>query len=141
MGIPRRIFGLSESLAHFSRFKNNPKAQVLADTLERATGKLMENKKSPGRKVGELDNAGTHIYEALYWAQELAAQDDDAELKAKFGPVAEQLAAKMDTIFDEINATNGQAMDIGGYYRTDPEKVAKAMRRSATFNVILDSLN
>ena len=132
---------LSDSLAHLSRFKNNPKAQVLADTLDRATGKLMENKKSPGRKVGELDNAGTHIYEALYWAQELAAQDDDAELKAKFGPVAEQLEAKMDTIFDEINATSGQAMDIGGYFRTDPEKVARAMRRSATFNAILDSLN
>jgi len=101
----------------------------------------MENKKSPGRKVGELDNAGTHIYEALYWAKELASQDDDAELKAKFGPVAEQLETKLDTIFDEMNATNGQAMDIGGYYRTDPEKVAKAMRRSKTFNAILDSLN
>ena len=109
--------------------------------MDRATGKLMENKKSPGRKVGELDNTGTHIYEALYWAQELAAQDDDAELKAKFSPVAEQLEAKLDNIFDEMNATNGQAMDIGGYYRTDPEKVAKAMRRSTTFNAILDSLN
>ena len=135
------FLALSESLAHLSRFKNNPKAQVLADTLDRATGKLMENKKSPGRKVGELDNAGTHIYEALYWAKELAAQDDDSELKAKFGPVAEQLEAKLDTIIGELNATNGQSMDIGGYYRTDPEKVAKAMRRSATFNSILDSLN
>jgi len=135
------FLALSESLAHFSRFKNNPKAQVLADTLDRATGKLMENKKSPGRKVGELDNAGTHVYEALYWAKELAAQDDDAELKAKFTPVAEQLESKLDTIIGELNATNGQAMDIGGYYKTDPEKVAKAMRRSATFNSILDSLN
>ena len=88
-----------------------------------------------------MDNAGTHIYEALYWAKELASQDDDAELKAKFGPIAEQLETKLDTIFDEMNATNGQAMDIGGYYRTDPEKVAKAMRRSKTFNAILDSLN
>jgi isocitrate dehydrogenase len=135
------FLALSESLAHFSRFKGNSKAQVLADTLESATGKLMENKKSPGRKVGELDNAGTHIYEALYWAKDLAAQNDDAELKAKFTPVAEQLEAKLDTIIGELNATNGQAMDIGGYYRTDPEKVAKAMRRSATFNSILDSLN
>ena len=91
--------------------------------------------------MGELDNAGTHIYEALYWAKELASQDDDAELKAKFGPVAEQLETKLDTIFDEMNANNGQAMDIGGYYRTDPEKVAKSMRRSTTFNAILDSLN
>ena len=135
------FLALSESLAHFSRFKNNSKAQVLADTLDRATGKLMNNKKSPGRKVGELDNAGTHIYEALYWAKELATQDDDAELKVKFGPIAEQLEAKLDTIFEELNATNGQSMDIGGYYRTSPEKVAKAMRRSSTFNSILDSLN
>ncbi len=135
------FLALSESLAHLSRVKNNSKAQVLADTLDRATGKLMENKKSPGRKVGELDNAGTHVYEALYWAKELAAQDDDADLKAKFTAVAEQLEAKLDTIIGELNATNGQAMDIGGYYRTDPGKVAKAMRRSATFNSILDSLN
>ena len=135
------FLALSESLAHFSRYKNNPKAQVLADTLDRATGKLMENKKSPGRKVGELDNAGTHVYEALFWAKELAAQDDDAELKTKFTPVAEQLETKIDTIISELNASNGQAMDLGGYYRTDPEKVAKAMRRSTTFNSILDSLN
>ena len=135
------FLALSESLAHFSRFKGNSKAKVLADTLESATGKLMENKKSPGRKVGELDNAGTHVYEALYWAKDLAAQNDDAELKAKFTPIAEQLEAKIDTIISELNASNGQAMDIGGYYRTDPEKVAKAMRRSATFNSILDSLN
>ena len=135
------FLALSESLAHLSRFKNNPKAQVLADTLDRATGKLMANKKSPGRKVGELDNAGTHIYEALYWAKELATQDDDAELKAKFSPIAEQIEAKLDTIIGELNATNGQSMDIGGYYRTDPEKVEKAMRRSANFNSILDSLN
>jgi len=135
------FLALSESLAHFSRFKGNSKAKVLADTLESATGKLMENKKSPGRKVGELDNAGTHVYEALYWAKDLAAQNEDAELKAKFTPVAEQLEAKIDTIISELNASNGQAMDIGGYYRTDPEKVAKAMRRSTTFNSILDSLN
>ena len=135
------FLALSESLAHLSRFKGNAKAQVLADTLDRATGKLMENKKSPGRKVGELDNAGTHVYEALFWAKELAAQNDDADLKAKFTPVAEQLETKLDTIIGELKASSGQAMDIGGYYRTDPEKVAKAMRRSATFNSILDSLN
>jgi len=91
--------------------------------------------------VGDLDNAGTHIYEALYWAKELAAQDDDADLKAKFIPFADQFEAKLDTIFDEMNASNGQAKDLGGYYRTDPEKVAQAMRRSSTFNSILDSLN
>ena len=135
------FLALSESLAHLSRFKGNSKAQVLADALERASGKLMENKKSPGRAVGELDNAGTHVYEALYWAKELAAQGDDADLKAKFAPVAEQLEAKLDAIIGELNATNGQAMDIGGYFRTDPAKVAKAMRRSETFNSILNSLN
>ena len=91
--------------------------------------------------MGDLDNAGTHIYEALYWAKELAVQDDDADLKAKFTPIAEQLEAKLGTIFDEMNASNGQAKDLGGYYRTDPKKVAQAMRRSSTFNSILDSLN
>ena len=135
------FLALSESFAHLKQVKGNIKAQVLAETLDRATGKLMENKKSPGRTVGDLDNAGTHIYEALYWAKELAAQDDDADLKAKFIPFADQFEAKLDTIFDEMNASNGQAKDLGGYYRTDPEKVAQAMRRSSTFNSILDSLN
>ena len=134
------FLALSESFAHLNQVKGNAKAQVLAETLDRATGKLMENKKSPGRAVGDLDNAGTHIYEALYWAKELAAQDKDADLKAKFAPIAQQLEAKIDTIFDEINASNGQAKDIGGYFRTDPEKVAQAMRRSSTFNSILSSL-
>jgi len=135
------FLALSESFAHLKQVKGNTKAQVLAETLDRATGKLMENKKSPGRTVGDLDNAGTHIYEALYWAKELAVQDDDADLKAKFTPIAEQLEAKLGTIFTEMNESNGQAKDLGGYYRTDPEKVAQAMRRSSTFNSILDSLN
>ena len=135
------FLALSESFAHLKQVKGNTKAQVLAETLDRATGKLMENKKSPGRTVGDLDNAGTHIYEALYWAKELAVQDDDADLKAKFAPIAEQLEAKLGTILDEMNASNGQAKDLGGYFRTDPEKVAQAMRRSSTFNSILDSLN
>ena len=134
------FLALSESFAHLNQVKGNAKAQVLAETLDRATGKLMENKKSPGRAVGDLDNPGTHIYEALYWAKELAAQDNDADLKAKFAPVAEQLETKIDTIFNEINASNGQAKDVGGYFRTDPKKVAQAMRRSSTFNSILDSL-
>ena len=135
------FLALSESFAHLNQVKGNAKAQVLAETLDRATGKLMENKKSPGRTVGDLDNASTHIYEALYWAKELAAQDNDADLKAKFAPFAEQLETKLDTILSEVNASSGQAKDIGGYFRTDPEKVAKAMRRSATFNSILDSLS
>ncbi len=135
------FLALSESLAHFARANGNAKAQVLADTLDRASGKLMENKKSPGRELGQLDNAGTHVYLALYWAQELAAQNDDQGLKDKFGPIAQEMEAKLDTIFDEMNASKGQAKDIGGYYHPDPEKVATAMRTSSTFNTILGSLN
>jgi isocitrate dehydrogenase len=134
------FLALSESLAHLSRVKGNAKAQVLAETLDRASGKLMENKKSPGREVGELDNAGTHVYETLYWAQELAKQDDDADLKAKFAPVAKELGEKLDTIIAELNASKGQAKDIGGYYQPDSAKVEAAMRPSATFNGILDGL-
>lgn len=135
------FLALSESLAHLSQVKGNAKAQVLAETLDRATGKLMENKKSPGREVGQLDNAGTHVYEALFWAKELAAQNDDPDLKSKFAPVAQELEAKLDTIIEELNASKGQAKDIGGYYRPDAEKVKVAMRPSATFNSILNSLN
>jgi isocitrate dehydrogenase len=135
------FLALSESFAHLSRVKNNPKAQVLATTLDKATGKLMANKQSPGRKVGELDNAGTHLYETLYWAQELAAQNDDQGLKDKFTPLAKELESKLDTILKELNASKGKAIDLGGYFRTDPAKVAAAMRPSATFNGILDSLN
>ena len=135
------FLALSESLAHLGRSKGNSKAQVLAETLDRASGKLMDNKKSPGREVGDLDNAGTHVYETLYWAKELATQDDDADLKAKFTPVAKELEDKLDTIIGELNASKGQAQDIGGYFKPDPAKVAVAMRPSATFNSILDSLN
>jgi isocitrate dehydrogenase len=135
------FLALSESLAHLGRSKSNKKASVLAETLDKASGTLMDNKKSPGREVGQLDNAGTHVYETLYWAQELAKQDGDADLKAKFAPVAQELGAKLDAIIEELNASKGQAKDIGGYYQPDPAKVAAAMRPSATFNAILDSLN
>ncbi len=135
------FLALSESFAHLSRVKNNAKAKVLAETLDRATGKLMENKKSPGRELGQLDNAGTHVYETLYWAQELAAQNDDPELKAQFTPVAEELESQLDKIFEELNAAKGKAIDLGGYYHPDPEKVGAAMRPSATFNKILEALN
>ncbi len=135
------FLALSESLAHLGRAKGNEKASLLAETLERATGKLMENKKSPGREVGQLDNPGTHIYETLYWAQELANQNKDASLKTRFAPVAKELEEKLDVIFDEMNAASGQPKDIGGYYLPDSEKVKVATRRSATFNKILDSLS
>ena len=134
------FLALSESLAHFSRANKNAKAQVLADTLDRATGKLMENKKSPGRELGQLDNGGTHVYEALYWAQELAAQNDDQVLKERFAPVAKELEEKLDVILEELNSIKGKPVDIGGYYHPDPEKVGAAKRPSATFNKIMDSL-
>ena len=135
------FLALSESLAHLGRTKDNKKAAILAETLERASGTLMDNKKSPGREVGQLDNAGTHVYETLYWAQELAKQDGDADLKASFTPVAKELEAKLDAIFDEMKVSNGKPKDIGGYYLPDPEKVKAATRPSATFNKILNSLN
>mgnify|MGYP006413545043 FL=1 len=135
------FLALSESLAHLGRTKGNKKALTLAETLERASGKLMENKKSPGREVGQLDNAGTHVYETLYWAQELAKQGDDADLQAKFAPVAKELEEKLDTIIAELNASKGQPKDIGGYFRPCSDKVKVAMRPSATFNAILDNLS
>ncbi len=134
------FLALSESLAHFSRVNGNAKAQVLANTLERASGKLMENKKSPGRELGQLDNAGTHVYLALYWAQALAAQNDDQALKDHFTPVAKDLEAKWDVILEELKAVKGKPVDLGGYYRQDPAKVKAAMRPSATLNSILGSL-
>ena len=134
------FLALSESFAHLARATGNAKSQVLADTLERASGKLMENKKSPGREVGQLDNAGTHIFLTLYWAQELAAQNDDQALKEKFTPVAQALESKQDAIFEELNAAKGKPVDLGGYYHQDEEKARSAMRPSATFNSIVDSL-
>jgi isocitrate dehydrogenase len=134
------FLALSESLAHLARTRNNAKAQILADTLERACGKLMENKKSPGREVGQLDNAGTHVYLALYWAQELAAQNDDQALKDHFTPVAKDLEAKFDVILGELTAAKGKPVDLGGYYHPDPDKVRAGMRPSATLNSILGNL-
>lgn len=134
------FMALSESFAHFSRTTGNKKAQVLADTLDRATGKLMENRKAPGRTLGQLDNAGSHAYEALYWAQELATQNDDQELKRLFGPVATALEANIEVILQELQAAKGKRVDIGGYYHPDPAKMQAAMRPSATFNNILASV-
>jgi isocitrate dehydrogenase len=135
------FMSLAESFAHLSRTTGNKKAQILADTLDRATGKLMQNRKSPGRVLGQLDNAGSHVYEALYWAQELAAQNDDQDLRRRFAPIAQELEAKLDVILQELSAAKGKAMDLGGYYRPDPEKMQAAMRPSATFNKIVDSVN
>jgi len=135
------FLALAESFAHFSKVKKNKKAQVLADTMDRATGKLMDNRKSPGRELGQLDNPGSHVYEALYWAQELAAQNDDQDLKKQFTPIAKELESKIETILEEIKAAKGKPQDIGGYYHPDPAKVKIAMRPSATLNSILAGLN
>ena len=135
------FLALAESFAHLSRAKKNKKAQVLAETLDRATGQLMDNRKAPGRELGELDNAGSHVYEAMYWAKELAAQNDDPELKAKFTPVAKELEANIDKILEEFKAIKGKPVDIGGYYHPNEDKVMAGMRPSATFNKILATLN
>ena len=134
------FLALTESFAHLGRSKNNKKAQVLADTLDKATGKLMENRKSPGRVLGELDNAGSHVYEAMYWAQELAAQNDDPALKEKFTPVAKELETNIEKILEEIKIIKGKPVDIGGYYHPCPDKVRAGMRPSATLNNILATL-
>ncbi len=135
------FLALAESFAHLSRSKNNKKAQVLADTLDRATGQLMDNRKAPGRVLGELDNAGSHVYEAMYWAKELAAQNDDQDLKGKFASVAKELEANIEKILEELKSVKGKPVDIGGYYHPCADKVKAGMRPSATLNKILDSLN
>ena len=134
------FFALAASFEHLAEVTGNARAQVLADTLDRATGTFLDQDKSPTRRVGGIDNRGSHFYLALYWAQELAAQSEDAELAAVFGPLAEKLAAAEPTIVDELVTVQGSPADIGGYYRPDPAKATAVMRPSATFNEALDSL-
>lgn len=134
------FFALAASLEHYAGFTGNARAQVLADTLDRATGTFLENDKSPGRALGTIDNRGSHFYLTLYWVQELAAQTEDAELAAAFAPVAEQLAAGEQAIVAELLAVQGEPVDIGGYYHPDPERVTAVMRPSATLNAIIDAL-
>lgn len=134
------FLALAVSLEHIAIKDSNTKAKILADTLDSATEKLLEAGKSPLRKVGELDNRGSHFYLCFFWAQALAAQTEDAELQAQFSPFAEQLAASEEAIMKEINASQGSATDIKGYYLPDDELAAKAMRPSATLNTALDSL-
>ncbi|WP_417362979.1 NADP-dependent isocitrate dehydrogenase [Galbibacter sp.] len=134
------FLALTVSLEHFGNVNNNPKALVLADTLDQATEKFLEEDRSPSRKVGELDTRGSHFFLGMYWAQALASQSQDAELKATFEPVAKALTEKQTVIVDEINRTQGAAIDLGGYYQLDVDKTTKAMRPSSTFNDILDTL-
>ena len=134
------FMALAESFRHLADSTDNAKARVLAETLDRATETLLQENKGPARKVGQIDNRGSHFYLALYWAQELAKQTDDAELAAAFSAVAEKLTADEQTINDELLAVQGSPVDIGGYYRPDPEKTSAVMRPSTTFNEALASL-
>ncbi|GAA1983857.1 NADP-dependent isocitrate dehydrogenase [Microbacterium pumilum] len=134
------FFALAASLEHLANYTGNVKAQVLADTLDAATGTFLENDKSPGRALGTIDNRGSHFYLALYWAQELAGQDADPELAAVFTPIAEKLASNEEAIVAELLAVQGSPADIGGYYHPDVELVARVMRPSQTLNAIVDAL-
>jgi isocitrate dehydrogenase len=128
------------SLEHLGNAFGNPKALVLAETLDQAIGKFLDNNKSPARKVGQIDNRGSHFYLALYWAEALAAQTKDKELQARFSGVAKQLADNEAKINQELLGAQAKPMDIGGYYDPDPVKTSKAMRPSATFNAIIDAI-
>lgn len=135
------FLALAVSFEHLAQTTGNTKAQVLADALDAATEKLLLEDKSPKRKVGELDNRGSHFYLAMYWAEALAAQTKDAEIAAKFATVAEALTANEAKIVEELNQVQGKATDIGGYYAPDFDKASAAMRPSATFNQALELLN
>jgi len=134
------FLALAVSLEHLATTFDMPKAQVLATTLDAATAKFLDNDKSPSRKVGELDNRGSHFYLAMYWAQALAAQTQDIELQMQFTSVAEALSANESIIISELNAVQGASVELGGYYQPNPELVSKVMRPSATLNAMIDSI-
>lgn len=131
---------LVPSFEHIYNTFHNEKALIFAETLDEAIGKFLENEKSPSRKVGELDTRGSHFYLALYWAQSLAGQSTDADLRVRFAKVAQELSDNETKIIAELNGAQGRPMDIGGYYRPVPEKAEKALRPSATFNAIVDGI-
>jgi len=134
------FLALAVSFEHLATVTDNPRAQILADTLDRATGTFLAENKSPGRKLGSIDNRGSHFYLAKYWADELAAQTVDAELAEAFAALAASLGEQEQKIVDELIAPQGTAVDIGGYFHPDPEKTAAVMRPSATFNAALATL-
>jgi len=135
------FLALAASFEHLATRYDNPKAQVLADTLDRATGTFLNENKSPSRKAGELDNRGSHFYLALFWAEELAKQTEDPELAKAFEKVASELRANEDTVLTELLEVQGSPADIGGYYWPSNEKASNVMRPSATLNKIVDSLS
>ena len=134
------FFALAPSLEHVAETFGVSKAKVLAETLDEATGKFLENDKSPGRKLGMIDNRGSHFYLTLYWAQALATQAQDAELKVLFTPIACELTANEEKIVSELNAVQGKPVDVGGYYLPDEVKATAALRPSKTFNAIIKTL-
>ena len=134
------FLALAASLEHLANHTGNARAQVLADALDAANAQFLDNDRSPGRKLGTIDNRGSHFYLALYWAQALAAQDRDAELKAMFAPLAETLARDEEKIVAELIAVQGRPVEMGGYYRPDLAQVSAAMRPSASFNAALATL-
>ena len=134
------FFALAASFEHLAQTTGNAHAQVLADTLDRATGTFLEEDKSPSRRLGGIDNRGSHFYLALYWAQELAAQTADAQLAEAFAALAKTLAEQEQAIVAELIAVQGSPVDIGGYYQPDPAKAASVMRPSATLNEALATL-
>jgi len=135
------FLALAVSIEDEARRVGNARGMVLAKALDRANGKLLDGNKSPSRKVGELDNRGTHFYLALHWAQALAEQSEDKELQQKFSGIARQLGQNEAKIVEELSKSEGAPVDIGGYYHPNSALVAKVMRPSATFNSILDSIN
>ena len=134
------FFAIAASFEHLASTQDNAKAKVLADTLDAATGQFLEHDRSPGRKLGTIDNRGSHFFLALYWAEALAAQTHDAELQAVFAPVAEKLRSNEDKIVAELNAVQGSPADIGGYFLPDDAKTSAALRPSETLNGILASV-
>jgi isocitrate dehydrogenase len=134
------FLALAVSIEDLGTKTGNRKALVVAQALDRAVGKILEFDKSPQRKVGEIDNRGSHFYLAMYWARALADQSTDAELQAKFRPVAEALERDEAKIVAELNGAQGRSVDVGGYYHPDPALARRAMRPSATLNAIIDAL-
>jgi isocitrate dehydrogenase len=134
------FLALAVSFEHLAKVTGNARAQILADTLDAATGQLLENGKSPARRLGQIDNRGSHFYLALYWSQALAAQTSDADLAARFAPIAAELSANEQAIVDELLGVQGQPADIGGYYAPDAAKATAVMRPSPTFNAAIDAI-
>jgi len=131
------FLALAASLEHLANVSGNQRARILADALDKATGEFLDENKSPSRKVDELDNRGSHFYLATYWAKALSTQESDPELAAKFSELATDLTNNELKIVEELNFVQGVTMDVGGYYKPDPEKAAIAMRPSSTFNELL----